>query len=407
MKEFLKTISYMEWEKLLDNLEFENDYIISSVFTAQNHISFEDIYSEEDIPGFSRSTVDGYAVKSEDVKGASASIPSVLKIIGEITMGEISKTKLKHGEAIKISTGGAIPEGADSVIMIENCEESDDWVEIYSSVGKGENIILFDEDYGKGEIIVKKGELLNNNGIQALIASGIYSLKVYEKIKIAIISTGDEIIDYKAENRDKGKIRDTNSFVLSGILENINESISFLGIIKDNYNELYNIIEKNLNKFDLFLISGGSSMGTRDITYDVLSKFSEILFHGMRVSPGKPVIFGKGKNKIFVGLPGHPLSSFISAYTVVLPLVLKMEGGINYKITPSGYLSVDRNLSKKIGRESFIPSKKYKKDNRYFVRPLLGESGLISLIKESTGFIRISENKEGVYEGEEVEYYEV
>ena len=406
MKEFLKTISYIEWENLLDKIEFNNDYIISSIFTAQNHISFENIFAKENIPGFSRSTVDGYAVKSEDVKGASASIPSVLKIIGEIKMGEISEIKLNSGEAAKISTGGAIPEGADGVVMIENCEESDEWVEIYSSVGKGENIILFDEDYGKGEIIVNKGEILNNNSIQALIASGIYSLKIYKKLKIGIISTGDEIIDYKTKTREKGQIRDTNSFILSRLLEEMNETVVFLGIIKDDYNELHNIIEKNLNKFDLFLISGGSSMGTRDITYDVLSGFSKILFHGMRVSPGKPVIFGEGENKIFVGLPGHPLSSFISAYTIVLPLVLKMEGGNNYKITPSGYLPVDRNLSKKVGRESFIPSIKYKKDNGYFVRPLLGESGLISLIKESTGFIRISENKEGVYEGEEVEYYE-
>ncbi len=406
MKQFLKTISYKEWENLLSDLKFKNDYLISSVYVAENFISYEDIYSKEDIPGFSRSTVDGYAVKSDDTKGVSSSNPSLLKIVGEVKMGEISNIKLNKGEAIKISTGGAIPEGADGVIMIEFCEETDEWVEIYSSVGKGENIILYNEDYSINDIIVEKGEILKKNIIQALIASGIFDIKVNKKLRIGIISTGDEIIEHKTKKRNIGKIRDTNSYLISSILENFGEKTNFLGIVKDDFNRLSKIIDENLENFDLFLLSGGSSMGSRDITYDVLSKYSEIMFHGMRVSPGKPVIFGKGDNKYFLGLPGHPLSSFISVYTVVLPLVLKMEGARDFTISPSGYLRVDSDFPKKTGRESFIPVKKIKIKNQYSVKPLLGESGLISLIRNSDGFIRIPENKEGVYKGEEVEYYE-
>lgn len=406
MKEFLKTVSYKEFEDLLGRLELKRNSIIVRSEVADNHIASENILSTEEIPGFYRSTVDGYAVRFEDTQGASPSVPSMLKLAGEVKMGEISDIYVKNGEAVKISTGGALPEGANSVAMQEDTEEMGEWVEIYKSVGMNENTVKKDEDYKRGEIIVRKGEIIAPNKIQALISSGIYEIPVYDKLKVAIISTGDEIIDYKSVKRERGKIRDTNSFLLSKYLEKLGEDITFLGIAKDDRESLKNIIKSNINSFDLFLISGGSSMGTRDITVNVLSEFSEIIFHGIRVYPGKPLIFGKSKEKVFVGLPGHPVSSFVSIFTIVYPLVLAWEGADNFKISPSGYVKIDKNINKKVGRESFVLVKKYEMDGEFLAKPLFGESGLVSLIAEATGFVRIEESREGAYQGESLEYYE-
>jgi len=407
MKKFLRTISYRDYEKVVKKLKFKRKKISMNIEDSAGYILAEDIKSKENIPGFSKSTMDGFAIKAKDSQGVSESTPGMLKVVKEINMGEVPDLEIKSGETVRIYTGGVLPKGSDAVIMIEDTEETGDFVEIYKRIGEGENIIRYDEDIKKDEIICSKNTLLNVQKIQSCLATGITEVIVFEKLKIAIISTGDEIIDYREKIRNKGFIRDTNSFILKNFLLNLKENVMFLGIVNDNENEMIKVIEKNINKFNLFLISGGSSMGARDITENVLSKFSEIIFHGMRVSPGKPVIFGKSKEKIFLGLPGHPVSSFISAYTVVKPLILRLENSNNFRITPSGYLRIDRNISKKIGRESFIPAKKYLSENNYFVKPLIGESGLISLIKESSGFIRISENQEGVYKGNEVEYYEI
>ena len=406
MKEFLKTISYSEYEKLLENLNLKRDSILVRSEVSANFIAAENIRATEEIPGFFRSTVDGYAVKYENTQGSTPSVPTMLKLIGEIKMGELPDFRLNDGEAAKISTGGALPDGADSVVMQEDTEEMGEWVEIYKSLGFGENTVKKDEDYALDDIIVRKGDVLSASKIQALLSSGIYEIPVFKKLRIAVISTGDEIIDYKITKRGKGKIRDTNSYLISEYLRKIGEEVTFLGISKDSREELKSFVDKNINNFDLFLISGGSSMGARDITIDVLSDYSEILFHGIRVYPGKPLIFGKGDDKVFVGLPGHPVSSFVSIFTIVYPLLFLWEGTKDFKIKLSGYLKIDKNISKKVRRESFVLVKKYEKNGEFFANPLFGESGLISLIAEATGFVRISENREGAYAGEELLYYE-
>ncbi len=407
MKSFFKTIGYNEYENILSALKILTSQKKVPAFNSLNYVTSEDIHSPENIPGFNRSTVDGYAVLSKDTEGASPSIPALLEIEGEIKMGEKPFCKkLKKGKTIKVSTGGALPEGADAVVMYEYTQEIGNTLEIYRPVASGENVIKEDEDIKKGELIVKKGSILRVQEVQAILSSGITEVNVFSKPKIAIISTGDEIVP-PGPKKSKFKIRDTNSFVLSSFLKRDGESPEFLGIIKDKKEDLFNSIEKNYNKFDVFLISGGSSMGVRDITEETLKEFGEILFHGIRVSPGKPLIFAKGNKKIFLGLPGHPVSSFISYFTIVKPLIIKIQGGNDYRIKPDGFVTLKRNVASKQGRESFIPVKLEYNNKNIIAAPILGESGLISIIKISDGFIRIPETREGAYRGEEIEFYRI
>ncbi len=406
MKSFFKTIGYDDYERILSEIEPVSSSITVSAENSLNFVASQDIFSPEDAPGFTRSTVDGYAVISKDTEGASSSLPTILKLVGEVRMGENPDIQVKSGEAVKIYTGGALPDGADSVVMFEFTNELQDEIEIYKSVSSGENTIKKDEDFKRGEIVIRKGELLNIQKIQALISVGVLKVNVFKKLRIGIISTGDEIVEPSLPKQIY-QIRDTNSFVIKSFLENLKENVEFLGIVKDNKEKLLRKIENNHKKYDLLLISGGSSMGTRDITEEVLKEFGEILFHGIRISPGKPLIFARGDKKFFLGLPGHPVSSFVSVHTIVKPLIFRLEGMSNFKISPSGMVEVSRNVPSKPGRESFIPVKIEEKKNKILAHPLLGESGLISVIKDSDGFIRISENEEGVYEGEYVRFYKI
>ncbi len=406
MKQFFKTIGYNDYERLLSEIEPISSTKTMATKDSLNFVASQNVLAPENVPGFTRSTVDGYAVLSKDTEGASPSIPSILSIVGEIKMGEKPETSIKSGEAVKIYTGGALPEGADSVVMFEFTNEIQNELEVYKPVSSGENTIREDEDFKKGEIIVKKGDFLTVQKVQALLSAGVLKINVFEKLRIGVISTGDEIIE-PSQPKKIYQIRDTNSFVIKSFLENLKENVEFLGIVKDNKKELLKKIEDNYEKHDLFLISGGSSMGTRDITEEVLKEFGEILFHGIRISPGKPLIFAKEDKKFFLGLPGHPVSSFVSVHTIVKPLILRLEGGVDFKIIPDGMVEVSRNIPSKPGRESFVPVKLGEKENKIFAHPLLGESGLISIIKDSDGFIRIPENEEGVYKGEYVRFYKI
>lgn len=374
------------------------------IFKAVNRICAEDIYATENVPSFDRSTVDGYALISSFSQNANDENPSVLKIIGEVKTGEMPQDTINGNQCMRISTGGAIPEGADSVVMFENTVEQGDELLIFKPVVKNENVLKTGDDIRKDEVIIKKFQLLMPPQIGMLAAIGITKVNVFEKLKVAIISTGDEIIPID-QNLTKAKIRDINTWVIFSSLLNLNlEPVSY-GIVKDDLNELINTLKKAIyDECHIVLISGGSSVGTYDNTLKAINYFeeSEILVNGIAIKPGKPTIIGKIGNTAVVGLPGHPLSCFfIFEYIVKKLIQIINHQPLKQKTTKA---IMKTNVVQKSGRTEFIFVKLIENENLY-AEPLYGKSGMISILNNADGYIRVDASKTGIKANDVVEVF--
>jgi molybdopterin molybdotransferase len=369
------------------------------VTDATSRILSEDITASLDIPGFRRSTMDGYAVVSKSTFGATESNPSWLEIAGEVKMGQTPTFPIKQGFAAGISTGGMLPKGADSVVMIEHTETIDEnSVEIYKSVAPLQNVIDSSEDFAKGEIVLQKGLKMRPPEVGLAAALGYSEIKVYKRPVVGIISTGDEIVDV-AESPGPGQIRDINSYTLAGFTKEADCTPRLYGIIKDDLNALFKTCKKAFKECDMVLISGGSSVGARDFTIDVLNKIekSEILAHGISISPGKPTIFAKSGNKPLWGLPGQVVSAMVVFKIVVLPFLNKLKGCSNVfenRLMIPAKLS--RNVASTQGRQDFVRIRLTKDADGLNAEPVLGKSGLIKTMVQADGLLEIGENVEGL-----------
>ncbi len=361
----------------------------------------KDILSDINVPDFNRSTMDGYGILAEDSHGASETIPSILTILGEIKMGEISGIKINPGEAVYIPTGAMVPEGVTGVIMIENTEKMDeDTVLIYKPVSNGENIVYIGDDIKKGDIALKKGRIINAEAVGTLAALGISKVEVYKRPKFYIISTGDEIIAID-EELTAGKVRDINAYALQVLIEKSGGQVVNKSIIKDNYNLLKDEVKKALDLSDIVLISGGSSVGAKDYTDKVINSLGGkgVLAHGLSIKPGKPTIIGDCKGKLVVGLPGHPVSSIVVFKALIEDYMDKKLG--NNRILPSVMARMEYNFPSSPGRETYQMVRLKLEDGQYYAAPSHGKSGMISLLSQSQGYIVIGIHEEGVNKGED------
>ncbi len=405
--DFFKVVSVEEGKRLLmenfKDYEFQTEEV--GILEALDRILAEDIYSNIDVPEFNRSTVDGYAIKVSDSHGASDSIPSILNILGEVKMGEEARESICSGETLYVPTGGMIPVGADGVIMIENTEKMDETtLLIYKPISQGENIIYKGDDIKKDGLALKKGRKLSPEAIGVLAALGIGTVKVYKKPRFYIISTGDEIIQMD-EELTMGKVRDINGYALHGLISKLGGQTVGSTIIKDDYDLLREEVERALDISDIVLISGGSSVGTRDYTHKVINSFNGkgVFVHGVSIKPGKPTIMGEGKGKLIFGLPGHPVSSII-VFKTFLEDFINRKLGIK-QILPRVNAIMDFNFPSASGRTTYQMVKLEEKDGVYYARPTFGKSGMISLLSESQGYIIIETHEEGINKGEKRETY--
>lgn len=368
-------------------------------FFSLGRILAEDVYSDENIPAFDRSTVDGFAVHSSDTFGCSESIPTELKVIGEILMGQEAVYDLPEGCCVKISTGGMIPPGADSVVMLEyTSTEFDGLCHVYKSTAPLENITRAGDDIKKGNRILKKGDKISSLNIGALCAAGKEHIYTYKNPVFGIISTGDEIIPYK-EKPHIGQIRDINTALITSLLkEHSCEPVNY-GIVKDRREEISEVFSEALKKCDAVILSGGSSAGARDMTAQIIEEKGDILFHGLAMKPGKPTILGKVYDKAVFGLPGHPAAAYFSALSVIIPFLDIIR--CSHTEDKTVVYPVADNISSNNGREEIICVKI--KDGKAF--PVFAKSGIISLLGNSDGYIRIARNKEGLKNGEEVQVH--
>ncbi len=386
---------------------FKNREQLIELIDAYGRVLAENIVSSEDIPGFNRATVDGFAVKASDTYGASDSLPAYLELVGEIKMSERPSLQLQEGQAAKISTGGMLPEGADAVVMLEYTENlNPTLIEISRSVASWENVLREDEDIKKEEIILKKGHQLRPQDIGLLAALGRANIKVFKRPVIAIISTGDEIIPVNQEPKP-GQVRDINNFSLGAAVKQMDCIPFYSGIIKDDEKRLRDELQKSLEnpEVDLVLISGGSSVGTRDYTLDVLNSLGPpgVLVHGLALKPGKPTILSLNKQKVFIGLPGHPVSALMVFDNLVREIIIDLKGEAAHfgqRKTVEAFL--ESNIFSEAGREEYVRVVLKHKDGHLWAEPVLGKSGMISSLAKADGYITVGLNQEGLYQGEKV-----
>lgn len=404
--DFFNVVSIEEAKKLLlDKLSLNLNTQEIDILESLDRVIGEDIISRENIPGFDRSTVDGYAVKSTDTHGASESLPSFLELKGEVDMGKETNQEIVSGQAIYVPTGGMLPKGADGVVMIERAEKMDsENILIYKSISSGENVIFKDDDIKTGQLVLKKGKRITPQDIGILASLGIFNVKVYAKPKFYIISTGDEIIDLDEEMK-VGKIRDINSYVLCAMIKKLGGQVTKRTIVKDDFELLKLEVELGLNSSDMVILSGGSSVGTRDFTNDVIDSFegNGVFIHGMSIKPGKPTIVGEAKGKGVIGLPGHPVSSII-VFKVLVEEYIREKMKIKETMNTTRAI-VDFNFPSSSGKTTFQMVSLEEREGKIYAVPNFGKSGMITLLSKSSGYIKIDLHEEGLYKGEERTVY--
>ncbi len=373
-----------------------------SLKNAGGRILANPVVSDIDIPPFPRSTMDGYSVSASSTFGASEGNPAYLDVKGSVMMGEIPSFSIIRGEAARISTGGMLPDGADSVVMIEHSEPIDaHTIEVYRSVAPGQHMIEAGEDVKKGSTILDRGRKLRPQEIGLLAAIGKEVVPVYKQPVVGIISTGDEIVPIHV-TPEPGRIRDINSYSLADMVREAGGVPVTFDIVPDQLNALLEKCTSALQQTDMVLISGGSSVGKRDFTIDVLSALPEarILAHGISISPGKPTILAKAGKKAVWGIPGHVASAMVVMAIVVRPFIEHISGlSVNQKSLSGISAMLNRNVSSAQGRIDYVRVRIIEKDGRLQAEPILGKSGLLNTMVKADGLIEIGLNDEGLDKG--------
>jgi molybdopterin molybdotransferase len=388
-----------------------------SISLALGRVLAEEITAPEDLPEFNRSTMDGFAVRSADTFGATEGQAAYLTVVGDSVMGSIPDRSLAKGEAMRIATGGALPDGSDAVVMLEYTHPVDaTTIEVVKPVAPLENVIQIGDDVRKGETVLSRGHRVRPQDMSALASLGITRVKIFEKPKIGIISTGNEIVPADSIPA-LGRIRDSNSYNLEGLILQAGGLPVKKGIIPDAYALLRTTLLEAVNECALVLMTGGSSVGAADLTAAVINDIGQpgVLVHGVAVRPGKPLIIGVVKNEktsaqvpVF-GLPGHPVAVNICFELFVKPILVRLTGEITHPALEevSPYHTVKarlaRSIASKPGREDHVRVTLEKREDGLWARPIFGASGLITTLVKAVGTVVVPVNTIGIETGEEVE----
>jgi len=408
MKEFFKVQTPDELYKKLERfkpLSFEKVAMEDSL----HRVLYEDVISPINLPEFQRSTVDGFALKAKDTYGASEKNPAILRVTAEIPMGQVSDIEVHEGEAVKVATGGMVPKGADAVQMVEYTECIDSYtLHVFKTISPLENVIQVGEDVKAGESVLHKGHLIRPQDLGLMAGIGKTDVFVFLRPRVGIISSGDEIVPIGIVP-SPGQIRDINRYTIVSMVKEAGGIPLFLGIVKDRFNDLKEKIELGLRESDIVVITGGSSVGTLDLTREVLQVFpgTEILAHGVSIRPGKPTLLADINGKPFLGLPGHPVSAIVIFHFFGKP-ILKILSGLSREVIWHQIkvkARASRNIPSVSGREDYVRVKLEEKDGALWAHPIFGKSGAISNLVHANGLIRIGINEEGLEQGEEAEVF--
>jgi molybdopterin molybdotransferase len=380
---------------------------VEEVLTSEalDRVLGEDVHSPGDLPTFRRSTMDGFAVRAADTFGATEGLPAYLEIVDEVFMGHAPRTALGTGQCARIATGGMLPANADAVVMVEQTQEvGPSTIEALRAVAPGENVVQIGEDVRGGDLILPRGHRLRPQDVGGLVALGIMCVPVARRLRVGIVSGGDELV---APEQEPGpaQIRDINSYTLAALIRRDGHTPSLAGIFPDEYAALESAARAALASNDVVILSAGSSVSARDMTAQVVDSLGEpgVLVHGVSLKPGKPTILGVCAGKPVFGLPGNPVSCMVTYDLFVAPTLAHLSGAARPpRTTVTARLA--RNIASATGREDYIQVRLERgRDGGLEAVPVFGKSNLIFTLIRADGMLKIPLDAGGLPAGAQVE----
>ena len=368
---------------------------------AMGRVLAEDIAAREYVPDFDRSTVDGFAVYAGDTFGCSDAIPAILPLQATVLMGEGADFVLNRGACAAVPTGGAVPKGADGVVMMEYTEDyGDGTIGVSKPAAPGMNLIFRGDDVYPGKVILRKGRVLSGADIGALAAIGQVQVPVAKQLTVGVISTGDELVPPEVQP-GPGQVRDVNSPMLEAMLSAFGCRVRNYGIVVDDEALLSETVQRAAAECDAVLLSGGSSVGVKDAACRIIESMGQLLLHGIAIKPGKPTILGKAGAKPLAGLPGHPVAAYFVTRLFVLPLLGRLTGRDMTAYTVTARLT--ESISANHGRAQYHCCRLTRQDGQLYAQPIRGKSGLITTLAGADGYFCIDRDCEGLPKNAEIQ----
>lgn len=364
----------------------------------------EDIFAPEDVPGFDRSTVDGYALAARDTFGAGEGLPAMLECTCEVLMGQVAPS-IKKGQCCLVHTGGMLPEGADAVMMIEDTEVNGSVIQCFRQVAPGENIIRRGEDLSYGSLALEAGHRLRAPEIGMLASLGVTSVPVHRRPRIGFFSSGDELVDYHTVSLKPGQIRDSNAPALQYLAAQLGGTIEYGGILPDRFEIFLAKSAEMLSRVDLLVFSGGSSVGSRDFTARTMNELGKpgLLVEGIAIQPGKPTLLANCNSKPVLGLPGHPVSA-LNIFAIFGKVIIdRLAGRRGKPYQPLVQATLSRNVPSRSGRTEYVRVRLGHDSNDVIAIPVFGRSGMLRTLAEADGLLVIPAESEGLNAGTIVE----
>jgi molybdopterin molybdotransferase len=371
---------------------------------ALGRVTASAVLAAEHLPAFPRSTMDGYAVRARDTFGASESLPAFLEVVGEVRMGQAPDLTLTTGQATVAYTGGMLAHNADAVIMVENTQQIDATsIEVFRPVAPGENVIQVGEDVRRGEVIVPAGCLIRPQDIGGLLALGITTVQVRCRPRVAIVSTGDEIVSPETTPAP-GQIRDINTYTIAALVAQAGGVPVPMGVVRDDYEAQRQVAVEGLAQADMLIFSAGSSVSSRDMTVQVLHSLGPpgVLVHGLAHRPGKPTIMALIEDKPAFGLPGNPVSAMVVFRLLVRPTLYALTGCPQVPQSQTVQARLTKNIPSVTGREDHVQVRLVHANGALCAEPVFGKSNLIYTLIRADGVVVVPLDQGGLYAGTEV-----
>jgi molybdopterin molybdotransferase len=369
---------------------------------ADGRVPARDVRASHDLPGFARSTVDGWAVRAADTYGASDGLPGYLDVVGAVVMGRADAPEVPAGGAVEIPTGGALPAGADAVLMLEHGHLAmPGTIEVGRPVAPGDGVVRADEDVAAGAILVPAGRPLRSSDVGLLAAAGVTSVDVHRRPRVAIFSTGDEVVAADVPALLPGQVRDATAPALAALVRAAGGEPLLHPIVPDDPSALRSVLEEARADADVLVVSAGSSVGARDATAAVVADLGTVWCHGLAVRPGKPTLLADLDEVPLIGLPGHPLSALVVFRLLGVPLV-RLVGGCTHPL-PEGRVAarLTRAVPSAAGRLDAVQIRlgDVGRDGLPAAEPLFGRSAQLSLLSRADGFLLVEEDALGLEAG--------